>query len=170
MLPSLGSRFHTFEGRGMRNAIRVMIALAGGLVVAGAFFLMTRDSRTGQPEGRTSLREQNITVSEGEPPIYTIKLPSGVSVQAFVQPRTPGADEVHLTFLTESGAPQPVDISRFEALRTAENPVPLQAVELAPGHFVAQQDLSAGSWRFLIEGSTPQGTQLRAYFEENIEE
>ena len=153
----------------MRNAFRVLIPVTGGVLVVVALVLMWRDPPTGEPEGRTA-GGQEITVSEGDPAIYTIKLPTGISVQGFVQPGTPGANEIHLTFLTDGGAPQPVDISRFEALGAARNPVALNAVELAPGHFVAQQDLSAGSWRFVVQGSTPQGTQMRAFFDETIEE
>ena len=134
----------------------------------GALVLTGGDSRTIDLEVRTRLPSQNITVSEGDPSIYTITLPSGVSVQGFVEPGTPGANEVHLTFLTGNGGAQPVDIARFEALPATGSPVVLEATELAPGHFVAQEDLGAGSWTFLVQGSTPQGSPMSAYFKEDI--
>ena len=153
----------------MRNAVRALVALSGGVLVAVALILMARDSRTGEP-GTTAGPGQDITVSEGDPSIYTIKLPTGISVQGFVQPGRPGANEIHLTFLTEDGLPQRVEIARFEARPSRGAPVPLEATELAPGHFVAQENLVAGSYRFLVRGSTAQGTQMSAYFEESIED
>ncbi|MDP8956525.1 MAG: copper resistance protein CopC [Actinomycetota bacterium] len=135
----------------------------------GALVLMGGDSRTVDLEVRTRLPTQNITVSEGDPSIYTVMLPSGVSMQGFVEPGAPGANEIHLTFLTGGGAPQPVDITRLEALPGTGAPVALDATELAPGHFVAQRNLGGGSWTFLVQGSTPEGTHISAYFEENIE-
>jgi hypothetical protein len=152
----------------MHNAVRGLIALTGAVLVAVALILMWRDSGTSEPERRTA--GQEITVSEGDPAIYTIKLPTGISVQAFVQPHAPRADEVHLTFLSEEGSPQRVEIARFQGLPATGDPVPLEATELAPGHFVAQEDLEAGSWRFVVQGSTPEGTPVSAYFEENVEE
>ncbi|HEX2090253.1 MAG TPA: hypothetical protein VHI54_10060 [Actinomycetota bacterium] len=152
----------------MRNVVRVLIALSGGVLIAVALILMFRDSGTTEREGRTG--GQEISVSGEDPAIYTITLPTGISVQGFVQPGRPGANEIHLTFLTENGTPQRVEIARFRGLPAAGDPVALEATELAPGHFVAQEDLGAGSWRFEVHGSTPEGTQMRAYFEETIEE
>ena len=134
-----------------------------------ALVLMGGDSRTVDLEVRTRLPSQNITVAEGEPSIYTITLPTGISVQGFVQPGRPGANEIHLTFLTSDGSEQPVDIARFEALPGAGEPVALEPTELAPGHFVAQEDLQVGPWTFLVQGSTPEGTPMSAYFKEDIE-
>ncbi len=134
----------------------------------GALVLTGGDSRTIDLEVRTRLPSQNIQVAEGDPSIYTITLPSGISVQGFVLPGSAGANEVHLTFLTADGGEQPVDIARFEALPTTGEAVALEATELAPGHFVAQEQLGAGTWTFLVQGSTPEGSPMSAYFREDI--
>jgi copper transport protein len=135
-----------------------------------ALVLLGGDSRTVDLQLRTRLPPQDITVSEGQPTIYTIALPSGISVQGFVDPGAPGPSEVHLTFFNPEGAEQPVEVARFEATPAAGEPVPLEPVELSPGHFVAQVDLAAGRWTFRVEGSTPEGTAANAYFREQIEE
>jgi nitrogen fixation protein FixH len=135
----------------------------------GALVLMGGDSRTIDLALRTRLPSQNITVSKGEPSIYTVTLSTGISVQGFVEPGAPGPNEIHLTFLTTEGAEQPVDIARFEALPSTGDPVALEATELSPGHFVAQHDLGVGPWTFLVQGSTPEGTQVSAYFKEDIQ-
>jgi copper transport protein len=135
----------------------------------GALVLMGGDSRTVDLHVRTRLPNQNVTVSEGEPPIYTVSLPSGISVQGFVEPGIPGPNEVHLTFLTTEGAEQPVELGGFEALPASGQPMALDPVQLSPGHYVAQQDLEGGRWTFLVEGSTPEGTPVSAYFRESIE-
>lgn len=135
----------------------------------GALVLMGGDSRTVDLEVRTRLPSQNMTIAEGDPPIYTITLPTGTSVQGFVQPGAPGPNEIHLTFLTAQGVAQPTKIARFEALPAAGEPVALEPTELSPGHFIAQQQLGPGSWTFLVQGSTPDGARVTAYFKEDIE-
>jgi nitrogen fixation protein FixH len=136
----------------------------------GVLVLQEGDSRTVDLELRTRLPSQNLTVAEGDPPIYTIRLPSGISVQGFVEPGTAGPNEIHLTFLTPEGAEQPVEVERFEALPDAGGPLILDPVELSPGHFVAQEELQPGRWTFFVEGSAPDGTRVTAYFLEDVEQ
>ncbi|MGH2723924.1 MAG: copper resistance CopC/CopD family protein [Actinomycetota bacterium] len=136
-----------------------------------ALVLLGGDSRTIDLGLRTRLPPQDITVSEaeGQPTIYTIALPNGISIQGFVDPGKEGPNEVHLTFLTPEGAEQPVEVARFEAAPETGAPLLLDPVVLSPGHFVAQEDLGAGRWTFRVEGSTPEGTPVDAYFREEIE-
>ena len=100
--------------------------------------------------------------------MYTIQLAGGISVQGYVEPATPGSNEVHLTFFAPDGGEQPVDLARFEATSADGDPVPLEPTELSPGHFVAEQDLTQGRWTFRFEASTPEDTPLSGYFREEI--
>lgn len=134
----------------------------------GVLILLPGDSRTVELDLRTRLPSQNLTVAEGDPPIYTIRLPSGMSVQGFVDPGTPGPNEVHMTFLTRAGAEQPVEITRFEALPPTGESILLDPVELSRGHVVAQEDLEPGHWIFFAEGSTPDGTRVSVYFRQQV--
>ncbi len=136
-----------------------------------ALVLTGGDSRIVDLELGTRLPSQDVTVDEieGGPSIYTVRLPSGISVQGFLDPGTSGPNEVHLTFLDPEGSEQPVDLSRFEALPAEGPPVMLEPVELSPGHFVAQEDLEAGRWTFIVEGATPDETTVSAYFREEVE-
>jgi copper transport protein len=120
---------------------------------------------------QTRLPPEHITVNQvpGQPTLYTIALPAGGSLQTYVDPAKAGkTNQVHFTFFTSGGGEQPI----AEATATGTSPsgvsAPLSLQRLDTGHFVANEQLAAGPWRFQIQASTSDGQLLAAYFDQQI--
>ncbi|HJP66954.1 MAG TPA: FixH family protein, partial [Actinomycetota bacterium] len=118
---------------------------------------------------QTRLPPQQIQVSRqpGQPTLYTITLPGGGQLQAYVDPGKVGPNTVHFTFFTATGTELPIE----SATATRDGPIvsgPMPLVRFSAGHFVANQDLSAGSWRFAVTATARDGRTLTGYFTEQI--
>jgi copper transport protein len=119
----------------------------------------------------TRLPPQQITArrAPGQPTIYEIALGEGRTVQAYVDPGTPGViNQIHFTFFNASGGELPVASARMEGTGPDGNAVALTVRTLGPGHFVADLTPAAGTWLFKVEARTSSGEILRAYFRETI--
>jgi nitrogen fixation protein FixH len=119
-------------------------------------------------EVQTRAPPQTITIIPGNPPIYRIDLPSGESVQAYVDPGTPGANELHFTYFTAAGGELPiadVTMSATSPSGTREEPKPRR---LSRGHFVASVQLDPGTWTFSADATAEDGTPLSVHFEQEI--
>jgi len=53
-----------------------------------------------------------VTRAPGQPTLYTITLPGGLSLQTYIDPGTPGNNVVHFTFFQASGDEQPIARAR----------------------------------------------------------
>ena len=86
----------------------------------------------------------------GQPTIYTIALAGGRSVQTYVDPGTPGLNQVHATFFNTQGNELPVrDGAVISGTPAGSGPTTTLAMtRLSAGHFVGQGNLQAGRWRF----------------------
>ena len=104
----------------------------------------------------------------GRPPVHTVDLGKGRSLQAYVEPRREGRNRVHLTFFAAGGAELEVPGRvGLEATATQGRVTPFQVQRFSPGHFVADGRLASGVWRF--EVSAPRGSPpLLSCFEEEI--
>ena len=102
----------------------------------------------------------DVNAVPGLPTIYTVHLSAGRTVQVYLDPGTPGANEVHATFFDAAGNELPV-ASVTMALGPVGGPLaPLTPRQLEPGHFVADTTLTAGTYSLSISGPAPNGDQL----------
>jgi copper transport protein len=104
----------------------------------------------------------DVNVTAGLPTIYTVHLAQGRSVQVYIDPGKPGANEVHLTFFDSAGKELPVPTAQLgigldgQAL---SQPV-LRTLE--PGHFVADATLAPGTYGVSFSATAPDGQTLAA--------
>lgn len=118
---------------------------------------------------RTRAAPQQVSVTPGDPTLYTIALADGRSIQMYVDPARVGPSEVHATFFEKGG-------TEFRGLTelamTATDPAgvarALDVRILSPGHFVADLELRPGRWRF--DASARAGDAvMKAHFEPTIQ-
>jgi nitrogen fixation protein FixH len=109
-----------------------------------------------------------VTRAPGQPTLYTITLPGGLSLQTYIDPGTPGNNVVHFTFFQASGDEQPIARATATATTPAGHTHDLPLIRFDPGHFVANTRLDEGNWRFSIQATTKQGVPLSAYFDQTI--
>jgi copper transport protein len=143
----------------------------GGTWRVGVLIQQAADSKEIALEVKTRAPRQEIQVVEGgpgQPDLYTISLAGERSVQAYVDPGTSGANEVHFTFFDPSGGELPVADARINATMTGGAAQELEVRRLGPGHFVGGTDLVAGSWRFGVEATAEDGSALTAQFDQEI--
>jgi copper transport protein len=119
---------------------------------------------------QTLLPPEQITVSRvpGQPTLYTIALTEG-TLQTYVDPAVPGRiNQVHFTFFQQSGAESPIASATATAALSGGEAAPMKLIRFDAGHFVANQMLSAGSWRFEIQATARDGRVIDAYFDQQI--
>lgn len=109
-----------------------------------------------------------VTRAPGQPTLYTITLPGGLSLQTYIDPGTPGNNVVHFTFFQASGDEQPIARATATATTPAGHTHDLPLIRFDPGHFVANTHLDEGHWRFDIQARTREGLSLSAYFDQTI--
>lgn len=80
------------------------------------------------------------------------------TVQLFIDPSSPGRNEIHVTFVDENGLGAG-DVTALSATLTADGrtggstPLPMRL--LSPGHFVANWELAAASYRLEVTATGP---------------
>ena len=119
---------------------------------------------------RTRLPPEQITVARqaGQPTLYTITLPSGGTVQTYIDPGRVGANQVHFTFFTASGSEQPISRATAKATDPSGRQTDLSLIRFDPGHFVANTTLIDGRWTFKIDATTTDGQAVSVYFSQTI--
>ena len=77
------------------------------------------------------------------------------TVQLFIDPSSPGPNEIHVTFVDANGFGAAEVTSVTATLgsdgEAAGNPTPVPLRLLSAGHFVGEQDLAAGRYRLVVE-------------------
>ena len=113
---------------------------------------------------------QRITAvrTPGLPTIYTITTGGGQTVQGYVDPGKPGANEVHVTFLGPDGAELPTSDAALEAGPRGGRRLPLTVRRLGPGHFVGDATLRPGAWVFAFRATAGDGAVVSGTFSETI--
>jgi copper transport protein len=106
--------------------------------------------------------QETITVSRasGQPDITTITLPSGISVQSYADPGTPGPNELHYTAFDASGTELPISSITVTATPPSEGARELKPRRLSAGHFVFDATLSGGRWGFDSVATAKDGTTV----------
>jgi copper transport protein len=109
-----------------------------------------------------------VTRAPGQPTLYTIALAGRASLQAYVDPGSPGTNAVHFTFFQASGEQQPIASASATAVTPAGSAEDLPLMRFDAAHFVANTSLEAGHWRFRIQAATREGTVYDAYIEQHL--
>ncbi len=80
------------------------------------------------------------------------------TVQLFIDPSTPGANEIHVTFVDDRGLGA-AEVAAITTTLTGESagatPAPLAMRLISQGHFVGNLDLAAGPYRLAVETASP---------------
>jgi copper transport protein len=107
--------------------------------------------------------------ASGQPTLYTITFSGNDgSLQTYIDPGSAGANTVHFTFFTPSGSEQPITMASATSLSPAGQFAEIPLTRFDPGHFVANTQLAAGKWTFLINATTPDGRTLFGYFTQEV--
>ena len=104
----------------------------------------------------------------GQPTLYTISLPGGGSLQAYVDPGTTGPNAVHFTFFEPDGSETAIATARASEVPPGGASKPMKLIRFDEGHFAGNAALDAGSWIFQISATTADGRSLDAYFRTEI--
>jgi copper transport protein len=80
------------------------------------------------------------------------------TVQLFLDPSTPGANEIHVTFIDDKGLGA-AEVTGLTATLTPDGrgaaPAPLPMRLISAGHFVGNVDLAAGGYRLAVDTASP---------------
>ncbi|HEY7400858.1 MAG TPA: copper resistance protein CopC [Actinomycetota bacterium] len=112
--------------------------------------------------------EQTVAVSSGSPPITTLTVPSGESIQAYNDPGTGGANEFHLTAFDDDGKELPLASVSVTASGPQTPPTALKLRRLSAGHFVGDVSLTAGEWHFDLLATGENGDTIHVVLDQTI--
>jgi copper transport protein len=114
-------------------------------------------------------QQTSVNAVAGQPTVYTVGLSQGRSVQFYVDPGSPGQNEVHATYFDAKGNGL-TGLSDYFVLETPPQGQPqgLTFRQLAEGHIVSDANLSAGTYRFDVWAKTKSGELLWSYFEQHL--
>jgi hypothetical protein len=102
----------------------------------------------------------DVNAVPGLPTIYTVHLRDSLTVQVYLDPGKPGANEVHATFFDAKGAELPVPSAQISIGLAGGTPIQPRLRTLEPGHFVADVTLKAGTYTISIFATPPSGAAL----------
>ena len=107
----------------------------------------------------TRIVRQQVDVNRqpGLPTIYIVHLDAGGTVQLYLDPGTPGPNELHATFFDPQGNELPVT-SATMSIGPEGQAEPLTPRILEPGHFVSDTNLQSGTYLATVIGTSPSGS------------
>jgi copper transport protein len=113
---------------------------------------------------------QRVEVSRepGQPDLYTITFSTGEQIQAYVDPGSEGMNQFHVTAFNSAGQELPLEHVRVNT-DGPHGPEMLLMMRFGPGHFVANLHIVPGTWSFLLDAGSKDGSVLSARFEETFE-
>jgi copper transport protein len=113
-------------------------------------------------------QQVSVVSQEGLPDIVTLTLAGGLQFQCYVDPGTPGGNDVHVTAFDAAGDELP--LSDLVVVLTPEggDPRALPVKRITAGHFSAPVDLDAGSYRIDVIASGKDASVLQAWFTQDI--
>jgi uncharacterized membrane protein len=112
--------------------------------------------------------EQTVTVSSGDPPITTLTVPSGESIQSYNDPAAAGPNQFHLTAFDADGVELPLKSGSVTATGPDGSPVALTLRRLSAGHFVADITLTKGDWHFDLVATGQNGDTIHVTYDQTI--
>jgi len=167
--PQLGQSTLTLK----RRSDGTFAARGGNLAVAGiwevAAIIENADSSTEVHLQLTTITPPpvvTVTRFAGLPTLYSVQLQNGWLAQVYVDPDKAGADEVHVTFFTNSNETGEIHIASVTVGMTPPGrpPTILVTRRLDPiGHFVADATVSAGATRYDVIATTSTGVAIATY-------
>jgi copper transport protein len=107
--------------------------------------------------------------SEGQPTLYTTTYADGTSLQTYVDPGTPGTNQVHATAFDANGDELPLRTISLIAISPDGHAEVLEPLRFSPGHYAANVDVAAGAWTFEIRAASNAGATLDARFRQDFE-
>jgi copper transport protein len=117
---------------------------------------------------RTVPPQIDVNRVPGQLTLYTIHLSQGRSVQVYLDPGKPGANEFHATLFDASGNELPADKATIFMTPPAGQSQALPIRELEPGHFVADAKVQKGRYGFDINATARTGEQLSTHIDVDI--
>jgi copper transport protein len=93
----------------------------------------------------------------------TVHLAGGTSVQVYLDPAKPGANELHATFFDAAGKELPVPTATMAILAQDGSASIVASRQLEPGHFVADIMIGSGQLAVDIVGNGPAGGVIHAH-------
>jgi copper transport protein len=111
-------------------------------------------------EVTTRIVRQQVDVNRqpGLPTIYIVHLDAGGTVQMYLDPGTPGPNELHATFFDPQGNELPVTSVTESIGPEGQAAPPLTPRMLEPGHFVSDTNLQSGTYLATVIGTSPSGS------------
>ena len=91
-----------------------------------------------------------------------------MQIQSYVDPGSPGINQFHVTTFDASGQELPLASAGVHA-EGPSGSAPLDMERFSPGHFIANFDLVPGTWTFMIDVATKDGSELSARFRETFQ-
>jgi nitrogen fixation protein FixH len=114
-------------------------------------------------------QQLSVNAVAGSPTVYIIGLSQGRSVQFYIDPGTPGQNQVHATYFDAKGNGL-TGLSDYFVLETPPGgqPTGLDYSVFSEGHIIATAMLGPGTYRFDVWAKTRSGELLWSYFEQTI--
>ncbi|HYM69381.1 MAG TPA: CopD family protein, partial [bacterium] len=170
--PDVGASRLNLDRRadGTYQADGANLSLEGSWTVSA---LVAQGVRSTEVPLAVTARAQPQTVrtiaAPGQPTLYDIDLPGGVVLGTYLDPDTPGFNEVHVTFTDAGGAELPIPrLATVTAGRPGQASSPLPVRRFSAGHFVADATLAAGTWDLEFTATPANGGTLAAHLEVRV--
>jgi nitrogen fixation protein FixH/uncharacterized membrane protein len=111
---------------------------------------------------RCAPQKTDVAAFPGQPTLYTVHLCGGDTLQVYLDPGRPGADELHATYFDAAGNELPISSVAIAMTPPGGHATTLQPRRLESGHFVADATLARGRYGFALTAVSGAGEQLRA--------
>jgi copper transport protein len=112
---------------------------------------------------RIPAQQVDANAVAGLPTVFIAHLASGDTLQVYIDPGTPGPNELHATFFDLAGNELPVQTATFLIQPGAAEPTVVAGRQLEPGHFVTDLQADAGKLGVDVVGPAPDGSTLHAH-------
>jgi len=158
------------NGSGMYTGSGSNLSLGGVWTVTAVIQRGTASAEVPLTLHTTSAQQVSVNPGPpGQPTVYIVGLSQGRSVQFYIDPGSPGSNEVHATYFDAKGNGL-AGLSDYLVLETPPGGQPqgLTFRLLAEGHIVSDANLSPGTYRFDVWAKTKTGELLWSYFEQTI--
>jgi copper transport protein len=124
---------------------------------------LSMEMSPGEPTGRTTR-----STAAGQPTLFTTRFADGGSIQSYLDPGTPGPNQLHVTVFDRNGHEVALHHVSLIAIPPDGPSVALEALPFSQGHYAGNVELTAGTWTFEIRTLTHAAVSLDARFSQRI--